>query len=268
MSVINVQNRLYTGALSLACFVAAGCGYELYEQRVAATQAWWGYLDRLDQNLAGPWRSPPVDEFRTPKAFKEIPAPQPTQNPDGSLSFPDVDPRQPDYANFALDGLIGAWRADVAVGGGGEERQTLPAYLYVASNGPLFLAERVEEAIHFTGNTTAYLETALGATGRKEPAAVFPKGHQFVKQRTFEVTLFNSELPIHGTRYSFEMYATQQGDNQVIVLLAVPEGMDPSARISERLQLTLESMKVSDQRPQAQQAGAAPGQPAPAGGSF
>lgn len=270
MTALLRRNCLRAAIAALVCLLVAGCGYEVYEQRLAATQALYAYLDRLDQNLTGPWRSAPVDEFRVPKNFKEIPAPVPTKNPDGSLEMPAVDPRQPDYANLTIDGLIGAWRADVDVGSG-EGRQQQPAYLYVASNGPLFLAERVEEAIHFTKNTTAYLETSLGATGRAEPPAIFPKGHKFVKQQTFEVMLFNSDLPIHGGRYSFELYATQQGDNQMLVLLAVPAGMDPSSKISERMQLALETMKISKERPQAKPAGggAAPaGQPPPGGGGF
>lgn len=254
---------------SLACLLLAGCGYEVYEQRLAATQALYGYLDRLDQNLAGPWRNAPVDEFRVPKNFKEIPAPEPIKNPDGSTEMPAVDPRQPDYANLTIDGLIGAWRADVDVGSG-EARQSQPAYLYLASNGPMFLAERVEEAINFSKNMSAYLETALGTPGRPEPSAVYPKGHKFVKQQTFEVMLLNSDLPIHGGRYSFELYTTQNGDNQIAVLLAIPSGMDPSSKISERMQLALEAMKISKERPQAKAAGGAPGgaQPPAGGGGF
>src|SRR5687768_11617636 len=108
---LRINRNLIRALIPVMCLVGAGCGFELYEQRLAATQAWYGYLDRLDQNLAGPWRGAPVDELRVPKNFTEVPAPQPTQNPDGSLEMPAVDPRQPDYANFAIDGLIGAWRA-------------------------------------------------------------------------------------------------------------------------------------------------------------
>ncbi len=268
MTLLNYHKSVLIAACGcLLAVLTAGCGYELYEQRLSATQEYYGYLDRLDQNLAGPWRSPPVDELRVPKNFTEMPAPQPTQKPDGTLEMPAVDPRQPEFANLFIDGLLGAWQAEVDVGSN-NDRVKKPAYLYVASNGPLFLSERVEEAIHFTKNFIASAETALATTGKPEPAALLPKTHKFVTKQTFEVLLLNSDQPIHDTRYSFELYSTQQGDNQVVLLLAIPAGMDPSSKISERMQLTLETMKVSNARPQAKPAGGAGGGPAPAPSGF
>gem|GEM_PF-595327 len=248
---------------------AGGCGLETYEQRLEATRAYYAYLDKLDQNLANSWRSSPVDDLRVPKNFKELPAPVPTKNPDGSLEFPDVDPRQPDFANLTIEGLIGAWRADVDVLVN-NERVSRPAYLYAASNSPLYLAGQAEDAVNFTKNFIPNLETALQATGKPELAAVFPKGHQFVPRQTFEVLLLNSDLPIHNSRYSFETYSTQQGDNQVVLLLAVPAGMEPQSKVPERMQMTLESLKLSNQRPQVKAAGAAPaaGTPASPSGNF
>ena len=250
-----------------------GCGLEVYEQRLAATQRYYSYLDRIDQNLAPAWRNPPIDEIRVPKNFKEIPAPQPEKNPDGSLEVSAIDPRQPDYLNFTVEGLLAAWRSDVEVFVDGA-RLTKPAYLYAASNSALFLADQIEGATKFSTNFVINSAAALQAPipdpknhGRLE----LPKGDdKFVQKQSFDHVILNSELPIHDSRYTFEIYSTQQADNQVVVMLVVPVGMEPSSKISERMQLTLESLKVSAQRPQAKQAGAAgaPAGPTPSSGNF
>src|SRR5262249_32147443 len=102
--------------------------------------------------------------------------------------------------------------------------------------------------------------------------AVFPKGHQFTPKQSFDVYLFNSPLMIHNSKYVFEVYAIKQMDNQVAMILAAPEGMDPQSKVAERIQLMLESMRVSGNPPQPKQVGQPAGGPAaPAanpGGAF
>lgn len=246
----------------------SGCGLETYERRLAETSAYYAYLDRLDQNLAGPWRTPPVVELRVPRQFKELPAPQPTTNPDGSVELPSVDPRQPDFISLSFKGLLGAWQAEVNVVGG-TASETRPAYLYVASNYDMFLTDQISEAPNFTQDLLTLMEGVLLTPPKEEPAAVYPKGNQYFPRQTYDVAVFHPDLAIHDARYAFEVYAQRQADIQVVLILVRPEGVDPQAKLSERISMMLECLRVSGERPQPKQPGGAPTQPgAPAGGGF
>ena len=252
------------------CVSLAGCGVDAYEKRLEATRSYYAYLDKLDQNLSAPWKRPPIDVLRVPKQFQEVPAPQPATGPDGKAEPPDVDPRQPDYAGLSIKGLIGAWRTDVdAIVN--NERAPQTAYLYAATNHEIFLGSGAEEAVNFSKDLIESMEAALQTTAKTEPLAVFPKGHLFSAKQSFDVYLLNSAVPIHGSRYVFEVYVTKQGDNQVAMIFAGPEGMDPQSKVAERIQLMLESLRVSPAPPQPKQnqaPGGAPAAPGPNPGAF
>lgn len=267
------RNLLPRLAFLLACYSLAGCGLETYEKRLEATRSYYAYLDKLDQNLvAKTWASPPVDALRVPLKFEEIPAPLPTEGADGKPEMPAEDPRQPDYVpNLTIEGLIGAWKTEVDAQVNNEQaKQTV--YLYAATNHEIFLTGEADKATSFTRDLVASLEAALQTSAKTDPLFTFPKGHQFTPKQTFDVYLLNSPLMIRGSRYVFEIYSVKQVDNQVAMILATPEGMDPLSKVSERIQLMLESMRVSSNPPQPKAVGdlpgAAPTGPAPKGGSF
>jgi hypothetical protein len=226
----------------------AGCGFDTYQKRLLETQTYFTYLDRIDQNLAGPWRTPPLISFRVPSQFQEIPPPQPTVGPDGKEEWPAVDPRQPDYVSLSIRGLVGAWRADVPVVGG-EGVPTRPAYLYVASNYSLFAGDQAADASTFTQDLLTDIEGILQTTPSLEKID-YPRGNDYFPKQMFDVAEFHPELAINNVRYLFKAYATKQGDIQVVVILAQPEGMDPQAKLAERVPMMLETMRVSAERPQ------------------
>src|SRR5262245_49389755 len=59
------------GALLLA-----GCGSELYEQRLANTRLLYAHMDLLNQNLQGVWNDPSVAvQLRIPQQFVMLPPP-------------------------------------------------------------------------------------------------------------------------------------------------------------------------------------------------
>jgi hypothetical protein len=247
----------------------AGCGLQAYEERLEATRSYWAYLDKLDQNLRPPWKTPPVESLRVPLQFNELPAPQPVEGPDGEQELPDVDPRQPDYVSLSIPGLIGAWKADVDANVNGE-RATQAAYLYAATNHQMLLTD-ASEAAAFSPNLIAAVEAALGSPAPESPAPLpFPKGHQFTPKISFDVHPISSQDAIRGSRYIFEIYTTRQLDNQVAIIFASPEGLDPQSKIPERIQLMLESLRVSAAPPTPTQPGqgSTPGAPQQPGGNF
>lgn len=253
----------------LGCLASLGCGLEEYERRLKATEDYYSYQDRIERNLSPPWKSPPVDSLRVPLQFKEMPPPQPVPGADGKLEEPPVDPRQPDYASLTIRGLIGAWRTDVEAQVGGNREQR-PVYLYVATNHQMLLGDKTE-ALGFLENLLASLEADLQTTKVTQGAVSFPKGHQFSLKQDFENFVISGDAAIHDTRYVLDVYTTKQAENQVALILVRPEGMDPMSKIQDRLQLTLETLRVSAAAPQPKQPGATgaqPSGPAPATGNF
>lgn len=255
--------------LFLTCLAGAGCGLEEYERRLKATEDYYAYQERLDRNLSPVWKTPPIEALRVPLQFTEIPPPQPVEGPDGQLEAPPEDSRQPDYADFRIPGLIGAWRADVDVLGG-ENRDQKPVYLYVATNHQLLLGDKTE-ALNFLENLLTAMEADFQTTKAPQGTATFPKGHQFSPRQEFENYTITGDAAIHDTRYVSDVYTIKQTENHVAIILVRPEGMDPMSKIHDRLQLSLETLRVSAAAPQPQQAGPGgpqPSGPAPAQGSF
>ena len=210
---------------------------------------------------------PSLIAIRVPNQFKEISPPLPEIGPDGEEEWPAIDPRQPDYISLSIRGLVGAWKADVDVVGG-DGKETRPAYLYVASNYSLYASDEAAEAATFNQDLLTDLEGVLQTPPTEIETAVYPKGNDYFPKQTFDVAVFHPDLPINDTRYLFETYATKQGDIQDVVIVARPEGMDPSTKLSERIPMMLETMRVSTVRPQPKQPGQ-PNQPASQpGGAF
>ncbi len=246
--------------LCLAACGLAGCGLETYEQRLEATKKYFAYLDKLDQSLSPPWRFSPIDGLRVPRQFQEIPAPQPITNSEGKQELPEVDPRQPDFLNWKIEGLVGAWQTpvDVVVG---DQREARTAYLYAVVNSPLFQAGRTTDALAFSKNLMIDLANVLQIPppeDRSISRLSFPKEKPgYLPKLDYDAVNFRPEILIQGAQYDVEYYAVKQGDNQVAFIILLPRGMDPQSRISERIPLMLESLRVSPNRPQATP-GAAP----------
>lgn len=247
----------------------SGCGLQAYEERLEATRSYWAYLEKLDQNLRPAWKTPPVDALRVPLQFNEMPPPQPVEGPDGKKEMPEVDPRQPDYVSLTIPGLIGAWKAEVDANVNGA-RGPQTAYLYVATNHQMLLSD-ASEAGAFSRNLVENVGAALGSSAPENPAPLpFPKGHKFTPVISFDAYPITSQDALRGSRYIFEIYTTRQQDNQVAIVFASPEGLDPQSKVSERIQLMLESLRVSGAPPQPTQPGqgAAPAGPSQPGGGF
>lgn len=247
------------------CLASAGCGFDEYERRLKATEDYYAYQDRIERNLATPWRTPPVDSLRVPLQFTEIPAPPAVEVAEGESPPPDS--RQPDYASMTIHGLIGAWRANVDAQGA-EHRESKPVYLYVATNHQILLRDKTE-ALGFLKSILLPSLESESEVAVSQGVVSFPKGHQFVTRQDFENYVITRENFIDGARYLLDVYTTQQAENQVAIILIRPEGMDPMSKIQDRLQLTLETLRVSAAAPQPRQAGGQqPASSAPAGGSF
>lgn len=253
----------------LAVILAGGCGYEEYNTRLAETAKYFAYQERMNANLAAPLRELPIEEIRLPLQFAALPKLKPpAKRDDGTEEETPFDPRQPNYANITLPGLIAAWQAPVEtlVDGKPENR---PGYIYALSNYWMFVTGQVEQAPLFTRDTRRLVAAALG-TVITDPDGVgdretYPRAAQYTTPVAYDVTRFNPEMLINDVRYTVELFSHQQGDTQLILMVVLPRDADlQRTRLNERVPLMLETLKLSNKKPSAppKKGGASPAAPA------
>jgi hypothetical protein len=258
--------RVWLGIV--VCGLIAGCGQQTYEQRLIESQKYFAYIQKLDANLAPTpaWKQLPVEELRVPLLFREIKKPPPVKNAEGKLVEAEIDPRQPDYLALKYPGLLGAWEAPLNVVVDGQAK-SLKGYLYCLSNSTMLnQPDDAKRAPDFTRDLLVLIAEKLSVpqldfatAGQRQ---TYPKSLSYTMPKNFDVFLFQGDsLRIDGAPYTFEIYAHYQGPVQVDLVLVRPVGIDSSARLDERMQLTLETLKVSSKVPM----GAAASTPSPGG---
>ncbi|MCA9014285.1 MAG: hypothetical protein KDA77_03030 [Planctomycetaceae bacterium] len=244
-----------------------GCGAETYEQRLKETTQYFTYVDIRNQALSDKWSSPSIN-MRIPVEFKQINAPPaapvvPSEDSESAAPepVPTVDPRQPDYVALVLPGLEGAWRADVPVD---LENETVdrPAYLYVLSNYGLLKKKKMDEALNFFADVNNQIATTFNQPIKNEEfkAERFPRTTGYSEPKPFNLGIFEPEMPIDGVQYQFQIYQTESGNNQAVILLVAPKNIAGNSKIKEHLDFSLETVNLVS--PQSGN-----GQPNPASGS-
>ena len=236
--------RIVAGCL--LCGLLSGCGAREYESRLTETVKYLQYIDMLNESLSGTeWSASSynVKKFRVPKQLELIPPPA-----DPNSTF---DSRQPDYLEWKIPGLLGAWWAQVAVEADGAEQ--LPCYMYVASNHHMFLdTSLVEHALEFHATVVSGLTDALGMG--PNPAIEWdeerhPPAGGYVSQKAYSAATLYPQRQIHGVQYEFAIYLHQQKDVQVAVIFVIPRDVSRSEQLAERIALSLETLEVSPDTP-------------------
>ena len=207
--------------------------------------------------------------LRVPLTMQEIPAAQSTEKtPSESTEEIEKDPRQPDYLDWEIDGLVGAWKGPVEMSGESQAGSGI-AYLYAATNQHLFFASDAQRLSGFSANLLSDMEavfqTSAVADATGDRRLTFPRGNQYSAQQAFDKYILRPEIVINETRYTFEVFTQRQGDNQVVLIYAHPDGVEMRSKMPERILLMLESMKLSNDRPSAPKpgGGAQPGSVSP-----
>lgn len=263
------------GALSLAG--AFGCGYDTYELRLKQTKEYYNYLERVEANLAPKWGDGRgILEMRVPRQFVPIPPPPPpVKREDGTDEPPGVDPRQPDYVNLIFPELLGAWEAPVEVSLANGGRETRKAYIYALSNYWTLVGENAVDAPLFTKSLTEMIGAELQETATEEPPELHPKPGTYLPSASYNVFRFKPKpitLQVEDRRtsvnYIFEVYERQNGDIQCPLVVVLPEGIDPSAKINERIPMMLEYVNPTKTPPRAGANKAPPAGAAPAPVAF
>jgi hypothetical protein len=231
----------------------AGCGEKLYEDRLENTRKLYSHLEFLDANLHRDWVDP--DEgirLRVPSQFGMI---APGAAPAETLSAaqgarPEEqtgrDERQPNYLNVELPGLRAAFTASLRVipanGGSANDH----GYIYVLTN--RHLANSAERARTFQSDLVSMLGNALHTVVKPEEWTdpKFPlKVGTFADTVAYKLAVISPKEPIFGIERQFSVYMHQEGDVQVVILFVLPKDVDGSEKLTDRIPLCLETLRVS-----------------------
>lgn len=237
--------------LSPVLILLPGCGAETYEQRLQETAQYFAYVDSRNQALSGSWTSPTITmrvpiEFRQmedPKVSSVEPSADESESP-APEPVPTIDPRQPDYADLVLPGLEGAWRAEVPVDLENEATER-PAYLYVLSNQSLLKEKQTEQALNFFNIVNNQIATTFDQFLNPDDfkSERYPDGKGYSNPKSFTVGTFEPETPIDGVPYQFQIYLTESGNRQVVILLVIPKNIARGSKLQEQMGYSLETVE-------------------------
>ena len=246
LCVRNIVAGMLLGGLAVCGF---GCGAQTYEQRLAATTAYFEYREKVDQALEQrPWSNFGID-FRAPKGFVEIGAP----------AEGEADPRQPPALGRPLPGLLAVWRADVKVEIPNSEVKTMPAWVLVCSNHQDWLA-RATDANVLPMNFHANLADSLAdnrnvsrnlatAPWKFEEQRV-PKGTPYVPIKSYDYYMFGDA--VDGVAHDFALFRYNAKDIQFGLIVVTPQPISRSERLFEKIAMGMEQLAVSSELPRAQ----------------
>ena len=241
---------------AMLCLSATGCGSRTYEARLQETANYFRYLDTLNQNLQEEWRGSGI-QVRVPKQFELMPAPpKPAADKAGEEPAageePLHDPRQPDYLEFEIPGLVAAWKAVVDV----DDRDAgVPAYVYIASNYPMWLEDGgAKRAVRLHEDFAAQLAGALGKQlpdpNEWSEETFPPRGKKgYVSRKAYTSITLTPDRPIQGVITDFTIYLYKVQDIQIVILTVIPRDVGRRENLKERIALCLETLKVSGEKP-------------------
>ena len=261
---IGRQNRI---AFVLSCVLVSGgvvgCGYQTYESRMQQTVQYFQYLERVNAALTKqPWNKTGI-KLRAPKPFQLILPPMVEVVGDASEvvvaepepTTPADDPRQPNYIDGFLPGLVGAWEADLPCDTGNEKEDLVlrVGYLYVLSNYQLWLDFEVDQTLEPDGFHESFSQL-LSSALQVEPIQDnewqedrIPTGIGYVAKKDFQTIIL--EQQIDNVVYDFIVYRYVNGEIQVVLMFVMPQGVDPRAKMEDKIKLCLEQLTVSGDRP-------------------
>lgn len=234
---------------------AGGCGTETYNKRVEQSAKLFAYVNLLNENLGTLWNNSGV-EIRMPRQLTEIPPPAVELDENGTMTQSGPDERQPDFfsatdADEILPGLIGAWTGKVEAEVAGEIKQA-DAYAYVMSNAYLWAKGEQEEATVFKDTVAAAVMNGLNLPlfeAEDWKLQTYPPTPGFIPQQSANVWVTKTDRLVGETRAELSLHLFKVRDIQVAVLFIYPETIESTEHISKRIDLALETIKISPELP-------------------
>jgi hypothetical protein len=257
-------------AVLLPALLLVGCGTDVYKSRLKETAQYFAYKEKLNQELGPPWSAMGVT-WQPPREFVSIPAPPPPAVEEGEELAeldPTDDPRQPQYLDLVLPGLLGAWEATVQAEVGGED-EPRTAYLYLLGNHERYLqkpdaAGFVEDPQAFIRELESRLSEAIGVvlpegegTGveknrrYRETAPRVEPNVKFTSRKDFTAVTLQPQIDVGDLDLPFEiqLYEWTGRQIQVAIVMVYPQSISPRENLQESLLLALETLNVADAAP-------------------
>lgn len=284
VQAICVQSVIRFACLVLLVGVTGGCFEKTYTDRMQKTIKFYEHKDKLNRNLGPEWSGSGY-KLRVPLGFEIILPPEPKQ-PDPNDPQPPMDqktkveelndPRQPEFLNFRLPGLIAAWQKDVNVDEAGKS-VVKKARFYLLSNGPLFgiapdVPGRIDPAELHQQVSHKLAENLIDNMQTMTPIVIkaedwreekYPAGgFDLVPQVAYQSIILSPKNLFEETAMTFKLYLHGTGTTKTVLLLIYPTETSSSEKLAERFDYSFETLKVPSDPQQA----ASPGGAAPTGG--
>jgi hypothetical protein len=273
----------FAAVLACGALLCAGCGAELYEQRLENTRRLFQHMELLDSNLTGEWSDGTIGvRIRPPVQFQFVPPPrQPkrtaAENGDDSVIEPmSIDPRQPPYLNVELPGLRSAFVADLGAVQDGRSVKAA-SYMYVLTNHVIGDKGPGESGARFGDYVATLLGDALHVNVRPEDwqnVTVPARNDAFVTPLNYRLLLLNPPDPLLPVTEGHDrltaqvaLYVYKQGEVQVVVLFVFPRDYGSDEQLDKRVPLSLETLIVEGDSAARQPAPARSAEGAPASGT-
>lgn len=270
MSFCLKKAAIRTGVLVLS-LTLAGCGAQTYEDRLAASTAYFNYRQLVDSLVESrAWTSEGIT-FRPPKGFAELPAPPPPAD-DDSPAPPDN--RQPAFLTHKLPGLVGAWQSQLRVEIPDSDVEELPAWILISTNhddyrkkfeNPQIIpAAFMENLTNAIADSSGYARsTAIEPWAFTEVRS--PAGVAYVPRKDYDWILLSDpemtyEVNGQRVRYDFRLYRYFVGQNiQFAMVTIVPsdEILARSARPYDAIDMAIEQLTATDEVPRTRSGGPA-----------
>ena len=249
--------------LTLIPLTLSGCGTQTYEDRLAASTAYFSYRQQVDSLLESrAWKNEGIT-FRPPKSFSELPPP-PSAPDEDSPTPPDT--RQPPFLTHKLPGLVGAWQSQLRVEIPESDVDELPAWLLICTNhgdfrrkfdNPQIIpAAFMENLTNAVADCTGYARsTAIEPWKFTEVRA--PSGTAYVPRKDYDWILLSDpemtfEVEGQKVRYDFRVYRYFIGQNIQFALVTIVPSDDILARSSrpyDAIDMAMEQMTATDEVP-------------------
>ena len=248
--------------LTLIPLTLSGCGTQTYEERLAASNAYFNYRQQVDSLVESrAWTGEGIS-FRPPKGFGELPPP-PAPN-DDSPAQPDQ--RQPAFLKQKLPGLVGAWQSQLRVEVPDSDLEELPAWILICTNhddyrkkfdNPQIIpAAFMENLTNAVADCTGFARsTAIEPWKFTEVRA--PSGTAYVPRKDYDWILLSDpemtfEVEGQKVRYDFRVYRYFIGQNiQFALVTIVPSDdiLSRSSRPYDGIDMAMEQLTATDEIP-------------------